>query len=402
MKICISADWHINKDNRLEDTERTIDELVQKVVTISPHYFVFNGDAYKNWRPTPLEMNIFHNAILKIASKGIEVTIVVGNHDYPESEEYRGVHCFTELTTRLIALEKYTIRVVDTPFLFEEFTPEYTGVFMPHIPKNRRKGTYAEEYAGWLNSHVTETKKKIIVFSHVFLSEAKIGAGDKEVVSSSQVPADVLRKAGVGFAFLGDIHKAQRIEPNYFYSGSIERIDFGEREDIKGFIEFNTSDDSVKFHGLEARKLEQVIIDLINPGFFKQGSLYPNDEIDRSRKVMDDAGIEGYIINLLNTKKEDLCDALVKIKFICTRSQKNTLNELERKIVAHLLDKINAYRIKGIAYEIVDSVAVRNAEINESLNPVKALRIWVGMQNYKGDWAQHVLLAGENILRGHQ
>jgi len=404
MKLCISADWHINKDNRLEDMERTIAELVQKVIAIQPAYFIFLGDAYKNWKPMPLEMNIFHKAIRDIASQGINVIIVVGNHDYPESEEYRGVHCFTELATLVSNHPEYKIRVVDSPFLLVDFSPNVTAIFIPYLPKSTVVGSYAETFTRILGYLVGQVKtENMVLFSHVFLSEAKIGAGDMEVVSGNQVSADILRKAGIYMAFLGDIHKAQCITPSYFYPGSIERIDFGEREDVKGFVVYKPSGlgvhnngDEIEFVELNARKLEQVVIDLVKPGFIKEA---------------DDANIQtggppvqepySYIIELLGEKKDQLKDAVVKIKIVCTKEQKSKMDVCENQVIAYLIDEIGIYSLKGISYELVDAVFVRNADINESLNPLKAFHLWIGMQDYKSDIGQLIVLAGESILKGH-
>ena len=279
MKICISADWHINKDLRLEDMERTLTELVQKVIAVQPGYFIFLGDAYRNWRPTPLEMDIFHKAIKDIASHDIQVLIVVGNNDYPESAEYRGVHCFTELTTLVSNHPEYKIQVIDKPLLLENYGLDISALFIPYLPKSMIIGNYEEIYADVLTRLIQQaTVKKMVLFSHVFLKEAKIGAGDMEVVASNQVSAEILRAAGINVAFLGDIHKAQCITPQFFYPGSIERIDFGEREDTKGFIIYEPANiagkdnngDEIEFVELNARKLEQIVIDLVNPGFVKE------------------------------------------------------------------------------------------------------------------------------------
>lgn len=271
MKVCITADWHINKDNRLEDMERTIVELVRKVISVKPKWFIFIGDAYKNWRPTPLEMNIFHEAMLAIASQYIKVTVVMGNHDYPESNEYRGMHCFSELKTLISDRTEYRIHVIDKPSVINTFSEEVSAIFIPYIPKNVLNGTYEKTFAQILKEQIKVADKKPVLFSHVFLSEAKIGAGDIEIITNTQVSAKVLRKAKIEVAFLGDIHKAQRIEPNYYYTGSIERIDFGERDDMKGFIVYDTEEDKSEFIELDARRLEQVTIDLVNPGFIKEG-----------------------------------------------------------------------------------------------------------------------------------
>jgi len=397
MKVCITSDFHIDINNRIEDTERTLTELVQKVIAIKPDYFIFLGDAYRLWKPLPLEMNIFHHVILDIASKGIQVVVLLGNHDYPDSMQYRGVHCFFELTTLVLndPEHNYNIDVIDTPSVWQDFCPGIDAIFMPYLPKSALTGTYEETFANVLKQQVAQvSNKKIILFSHVFLREAKVGAGDMEIISSSQVSADILNKAGIDMVFCGDIHKTQKIGKNIYYPGSIERIDFGEASDPKGMICYESDTDSVEFIELNARKLEYVVIDLVNPGFIKEAMVGNKDSIIRDPY--------SYIRAMLVEKEDQLKDAVVKIKIICTKDQKSKIDLYEAKIVAILLDEIEIHSLKSISYELADGVSVRCADINESLDPLKAFRIWIGLQDYKGDMAQHITLAGENILKGHK
>jgi len=109
-----------------------------------------------------------------------------------------------------------------------------------------------------------------------------------------------------------------------------------------------------------------------------------------------------YIIKALDDKKDTLKNSIVKLKIVCTKEQKAKMDICETRVIAYLLGELNVYRIKSVGYEITDKVSVRNAEINESLNPVLALRKWVDMRDYKDDMAQHILLAGENILQNRK
>jgi len=399
MKAVISADWHIDKNNRFEDMEVTLKELTQHVIGIKPKYFIFLGDAFKNWRPIPMELALFRHHIQKIAEAGIKVLILVGNHDYPESEDYRGYHCFSEFYD----WSKYqkNIEVIDNPNVMK-LSDKASGIFIPHIPKNKIEKSYEDSFEGILSNLLAEMNKddagkpKRMLFSHVYLQEAKVGAGDININTANGVSVGTIKKHGIDTAFLGDIHKSQRIEPGYFYPGSIERVDFGEKDDIKGFIVYDDETDGVEFIHLNSRSMVDMVINLVDHGFYKTGK-----EADKQPAIpikIDD--VEDYIEATLTQKKKALKNAIVKIKMVCTKEQKAVLDNIEEKTVKALLDTYNVHRLKSIGYEIVDAISVRNAEVNESLTPVLALHKYVGMKDYSDDAKKYILMAGEKIIKG--
>lgn len=401
MKLAISGDWHIDKDNRLEDMSTTLKHLAEGVIKEKPNHFIFLGDAYKNFRPTPIEMYYFHKTILDIMNANIDVIILAGNHDTPESDEYQGKHCFTELQS----LMKGKIRVIDKPEILdmEKIIDDNKGfrtwgLFIPHIPKLQIKESYAETFNDILKYHlvgIDQKKDKVVLFSHVFISESIIGSGDIVINNNRSVSISIVKNSRIQIGFFSDIHKAQKIEPNYYYCGSIERIDFGERNDDKGFIIYDSDKDKVEFVNLNSRQMEEVIIDLINPGFIKTGT---QDNVDTPKEVITDP--YGYIMNVFKEKEKQLKDSIVKIKIVCTKEQKSKVDVRENDIVRILLDEILINKLKSLSYEIVDSQSVRNADINESLSPRLAFQKWVDIQDYKDEVKQHITLAGENIIKG--
>ena len=397
MKIVVSADWHIDANRRWDDTKNTLKRLVDETIKQKPDYFVFVGDGFKSWHPIPLEMELFRQTIFAIANAKIGVFIVVGNHDTPESGQYEGSHCFIEFEDWVEQMNLKNIKVIDGPHI-QEFG-EFVGYFVPHIPKAAvEKSSFADVYAKILTDfREHKGNKKGIVFSHVYIAEAKLGAGDMVICGGSrQVPAQWFKEFNL--VFCGDVHKAQKIEPNIYYPGSTERIDFGEAGDIKGMIAYDSKDDGVDFINLNTRNMEEIVMDLVNPGFVKSTTRGDTRTTERTEVEIDNCLM--YIAKALEAKREQLRDAIVKVRVICTKEQKAQIGDCDEKLNDLLLNELKVHSVKSISYEITDKVSVRNSEINESLGPVAALNKFLGMQEYKPDTAQQIRIAGEKIIKG--
>lgn len=398
MKICISGDFHIDANNRIDDFISTANNMLEEIRKIGPDVFVFVGDAYKTYKPSPLEMNVFHNIILRISQEVGKVFIVVGNHDYPESELHQGKHCFTELKT---LISESNIKVIDEPCSFDmsDKNSHHLFIMIPHLPKaSLKEKSYDEVYKKLLpdlmSGYNTDWKK--ILFSHAYIQEARLGKNDMVVSDNNRsLSVHSLTDSGIDYGFFGDIHKSQRLSerPGIYYTGSLERVDFGEQEDIKGFIELNTEVGSVSFINVHARNMVEVTLDLMKPGFIRV--------MEDEPAPINMADIESYVIKSLTEKEDNLLDAIVKIRFICNKQQKSKLDDMEEKIIKFLTDDCKIYSLKSISYELNDNVVVRNKDINEMLDPVQALIKWSGTQNYSNEnWKKMILFEGEKIIKG--
>src|SRR4051812_41556572 len=93
MKLIHTADIHIGMENygrldpatglssRLGDFLKAFDKMVDYAVSDKAGYFIFSGDAFKTREPTPTHLREFAKRIRKLAKAGIEVVLLVGNHD---------------------------------------------------------------------------------------------------------------------------------------------------------------------------------------------------------------------------------------------------------------------------------------------------------------------------------
>jgi exonuclease SbcD len=122
-----------------------------------------------------------------------------------------------------------------------------------------------------------------------------------------QLPQSVLTPMGVDYVALGHVHKHQclRQSPPVVYSGSIERIDFGEINEAKGcvLVAFDGKQATWEFVPLDSRPFVEIAVDV------QQSGEFPMERVE------------------LAITRKTLTDAVVKIEITVAPAQKALVSE---------------------------------------------------------------------------
>lgn len=401
----VTGDWHLDRFNRIDDFARCVDFVLETAVAkkrlleqqypnaMIPFNFTHTGDGYKTWHPAPVEMHIMHRTA-KLRGTGIDSEIVVGNHDWPESEDHGGMHCFMEMKTLGGAMT-----VIDEPTF--SIVPGADGkklarILIPHIPKAKlqRAGlSYRDFFVRCMNELILRCASEapgapIILFTHCYLKEAAVGTSDLVVESERQIGVADLNDPRLLAVFLGDIHKAQKLgdKPLILYPGSIDRIDFGEANDPKGIAYYEVWGNEIKieFIPTPARRFLHIVADLVGPK-------------TQGEKFFDVPDVPSAIQPWLEAKFADyeVKGAIVKLTIRCGPNQKSQIDD--RKLTDAIM-ALGAERVRSVNFDVVTAENRRAPEITESLSPVAALEHWAGMQGYQPITMQSIVLAGKKLI----
>ena len=85
---------------------------------------------------------------------------------------------------------------------------------------------------------INEAADYTIVIGHIFVEGGKIGS-EQRIASLRDHPIPKRLFNNVDVACLGHLHTPQELDNNILYSGSIERIDFGEENEEKSFLDIS-------------------------------------------------------------------------------------------------------------------------------------------------------------------
>ena len=245
-----STDPDTGLNARLMDFLATFDEVVDYALDNAVDLVLFAGDAYKSRDPSQTHQREFARRIARLSHAGVPVFLLVGNHDLPH------------VASRATALDIYPTLSVPNVTIgdrLQTYRVDTRGgpVQIIALPWIRRSAFLAREETRSLNidqinqqlqERVTnllawEAQRldpaiPAILTAHVSLNTARTSSEQSMLLGRDPVlMQSALAQPTLDYVALGHIHKHQVLSTNPYvvYSGSLERVDFGEEDDEKGF-----------------------------------------------------------------------------------------------------------------------------------------------------------------------
>jgi DNA repair protein SbcD/Mre11 len=265
LRIAHIADTHIGMENygrinpetglnqRLHDFLNSLDQAVEGAIESKVDLVVFAGDIYKTRDPTPTHQREFARRIHRLTSSGIKAMIVAGNHDIPSSagratsiDIFRALEVPSVTVARSIGTHRIETRGGPIQVLAFPWTVRSAVLAQPEF-KNQ---TIAELNQAMIDLNRAKLRTEAealdpsvpaMVVGHAHLFGARIGAERLLTMGSDPMyDLQTFDLPGVDFVALGHIHKHQTLSyasPQVVYAGSIDRVDFGEQHEEKGWVE---------------------------------------------------------------------------------------------------------------------------------------------------------------------
>jgi exonuclease SbcD len=270
-----TADIHLGVENygiidqktginsRLLDFNHALYQCIQYAINTKVDFFLFCGDAYKTATPTPTQQKLLLNNFLQLYNAKIPVVIIIGNHDNPLS--FGKVH----------ALDLFGDLPLDGFHVISK--PQHITLNTAHgpvaivgIPWPTKASCALNNHAltqQQVNQHITSTitaiiddlareidpKIPAILAGHLTVSSGVFSGSEKRAIHGNDptfLPSQLAKKP-FAYVALGHLHRHQVLNktdgPPLVYAGSLERIDFGERNDHKCFCEVTLACASEKF-----------------------------------------------------------------------------------------------------------------------------------------------------------
>jgi len=287
------ADLHIGMENygrldpatgvngRVLDFLRRFDELIDYGLEHEVDLVIFAGDAYKRRAPSPTYQRAFARRVKRLADSGVPVVLLIGNHDLPAMvQRASSVDIFRTLDVpnvivgrdervQIIETRHGPVQVATAPYPVRQRLlthDEYRGLSIEQLDVALRRIITDNIQA--LTNQITPDVPAVLT-AHLSVSGATYGS-ERSVMLGRDVA--VLKSALVNPAWdyvaLGHVHKHQSLNGNNYppvvYSGSLERIDFGEEGQPKGFcwVELARGETTWQFVEVDARPFVTVRADV--------------------------------------------------------------------------------------------------------------------------------------------
>lgn len=275
IRILHFSDLHLGVENyghldprtglstRLGDFLRSFDSVVEYALDEDIHLVLFCGDAYKTRDPNPTYQREFARRIRRLSRTGIPVFLLTGNHDLPlargkantleifDTLDVDNVVVANMLSTHCIETKGGKVQIVGLPWPIRSHLvtkDEFKGDNVEET--NRRLGDAIDALVREETENLDPGLPAVLaahgsVFGATYGSERSVLLGQEVIIPSSTVA-----NPAFDYVALGHIHKHQVLrsaDPPVVYAGSIERIDFGEEKEQKGFVLVQLEKGSAQF-----------------------------------------------------------------------------------------------------------------------------------------------------------
>jgi exonuclease SbcD len=300
--------------SRLLDFKKSLDTCIDQAIEQNIDFFLFSGDAYKTAHPTPTQQKLLMGSLFRLQKAGIPIIIIVGNHDHPLSFgkahaldvfsqlPLDGFHVFSKPSIMRLETKNGPVQIVGIPW------PTRNNLVAHEAHSAKPHAEIADYIAQQIGHIIAELAAKLdptlpaVLAGHLTVSNGIFSGSEKCAVYGSDpmlLPSQ-LAIAPFDYVGLGHLHRYQDLNPNGYpsivYAGSIDRVDFGERKETKGFVKVIINSDNEhkscthNFIPLETRPFIQIDVELDDQ------SLFTNQIID-------------------SIEKHTIADAIVKINY---------------------------------------------------------------------------------------
>ena len=288
------ADLHVGMENyghvdsatginsRVIDFLRRFDEVIEYGLSREVDVVLFAGDAFKTRDPNPTYQREFARRVKRIVDAGVPLVMLVGNHDLPAMEKKASsldIYRTLAVPKVIVGWEEALHRVETKRGVLQIATAPYP---MRHrlMAQEEHKDKSVEDLDRALQDIVGDNIRALaeqldpalpaVLAGHFTVSGATYGS-ERSVMIGRDVAVlrSVLADSRWDYVALGHIHKHQNLQPQndtpaIVYSGSLERIDFGEEREAKGFgwVEVEKGHTTWQFVEVNARVFKTIVVDV--------------------------------------------------------------------------------------------------------------------------------------------
>jgi exonuclease SbcD len=402
MKILHLSDIHIGSgfchgrinpatglNTRLEDFVKTLSLCIDRAIADHVDLVLFGGDAFPTATPAPYVQEAFANQFRRLVDADIPTVLLVGNHDQHSQglggaslNIYRtlGVPGFVvgdTLTTHCISTRSGDVQIITLPWLTRSTL----------MTRQETQGSSLAE----VNQLLTDRLEVVIegeirrldptiptvLLAHLMADNATLGAERLLAVGKGfTLPLSLLTRPCFDYVALGHVHKHQNLnksnDPPVIYPGSIERVDFSEEKEDKGYvmIELERGKVNWEFCPLPVRIFRTIEVDL--------------SKQDDPHKVL-----------LKAIAKHDIQDNVVRLIYKLRSEQ---LDLIDTSSLHNVLSTAHTYTIQA---ELVSQLAkprIPELTASSSIDPMDALKTYLNNREDLKDIAPSMLEAAQNLL----
>ncbi|MEH2056407.1 MAG: exonuclease SbcCD subunit D [Nostoc sp.] len=376
-------------NTRLEDFVNTLSKCIDRAIADTVDMVIFGGDAFPDATPPPYVQQAFASQFRRLMDANIPTVLLVGNHDQHSQGQggaslniYRtlGVPGFVvgdTLTTHCIQTRNGKVQVITLPWLTRSTLmtrQETEGLSLAEVNQllTERLRVVIEGEIRRLDPDVPT-----VLLAHLMADNATLGAERFLAVGKGfTLPLSLLTRPCFDYVALGHVHRHQNLNksnnPPVIYPGSIERVDFSEEKEDKGYVmlELERGSAEWEFCPLTVRTFRTIEVDI--------------------SKADDPQGVLMKAI-----AKYDIEDAVVRLIYKLRSEQMDLIDS------SSLHTALNLAHTYTIQAELVSQLArprIPELSASSSIDPMEALKTYLNNREDLKDIAASMMDAAQKLL----
>ncbi len=408
IRVLHFADVHIGMENygttdpetgvssRVFDFLARMDEMIEYAREGDVDLVIFAGDAFRSRSPNPTYQREFAARIRRLSQLAPTV-LLAGNHDIPMNaakastvEIYRtldvpGVWAAQDYDARRLETKRGPVIIGAAPYpirarLLEAGSTRGMTIAEQDDALARALHKRLEALRDRANELAAADTPRLLC-GHFSVAGALWGS-ERGVMLGRDVVADLKALADPAWDYvaLGHIHRHQNLTagradaPPVVYAGSLERIDFGEEKDTKGFcwVELARGGASWEFVEAPARKLLTLSVDA-------RALDNPTGEV------------------LAEMKRHDLKDAVLRLVIKLTPESETQLND---NVIIKELKRAGVFHIAGISKDVDRRARSRLGLSPEGLTALELLERYFEGRDVEAERRAELLRLAREIVAG--
>ncbi|MFC1935140.1 exonuclease SbcCD subunit D [Chloroflexota bacterium] len=410
MKILHFADLHLGVEtyghidpasglsSRFLDSLSAFDHLVDYAMENSIDLVLFCGDAYKSREPTQTQQREFARRINRLATSQIPTVLLVGNHDCSNAIgratsveifgtlDIKNVYVFNRPDIYQIPTRSGIAQIVSLPWL------RRSAVLSKEDAKNLEFDQIKQNLEQVLTNIITTSIPKLdptlpaILAGHVWVSGAQVGTEKQMTIGQDHaLLVSNIAQPAFNYIALGHIHRHQVLHnnPPVVYAGSLQRLDFGDEEDEKGFYIVDIEPDpatgkrrvSLDFHPVPGRRFLTINV-----------ALEPSDPDPTTT-----------VLGAIAAQEDKTRDAIVRLNLSLPAQMEGQLRDNDLRNI------LKETHYVTIARETKRETRLRlGNRATEELTPIDALKAYLEAKKVSAERSKVLLEYGEKLIKGEK
>ncbi|MBD2088957.1 exonuclease subunit SbcD [Microcoleus sp. FACHB-1515] len=373
-------------NTRLEDFIDALSLCIDRAISEAVDLVLFGGDAFPDATPAPYIQQAFARQFRRLVDAEIPTVLLVGNHDQHSQGQggaslciYRtlgvpGVIVGDRLDTHKISTRSGEIQIITLPWLTKSTLltrPETENLSLAQVNE-----LLIDRLRIALEGEVRQLDPALptVLLGHLMTDTARFGA--ERFLAAGKgftVPMALLTRSNFDYVALGHVHRHQILceQPYVVYPGSIERVDFSEEAEEKGFVlvKVDRGQTELEFCPIPTRQFRTLRIDV--------------SKADDPQAAL----VAGLLA-------ESIEDAVIRLIYQVRADQ---LPQMDNTVLHELLAAAHTYTIHP---ELVSQLArPRLPELSSSnIEPMEALSAYLTHQTELQDIAQDMITAAQALI----